>query len=53
MKADPSRYEMRSELEDGSGFKVLGINNHIFKYDEHRGWYIKSFATNLYFPQVR
>jgi len=47
MKADPSRYEMRSELEDKSGFKVLGMN-HIFKYDEHGGWYIKFFATNPY-----
>ena len=46
MKADPSRYEFRSELEDGSGFKVLGIN-HVFKYDEHGGWYIKYFAQNL------
>ncbi len=47
MKADPSRYDMRSELEDKSGFKVLG-NNHVFKYDEHGGWYIIYFATNLY-----
>lgn len=39
MKADPSRYDMRSELEDKSGFKVLGINHHTFKYDEHGGWY--------------
>jgi hypothetical protein len=38
MKADPSRYDMRSELEDKSGFKVLG-NSHVFKYDEHGGWY--------------
>jgi len=37
LKADPSRYEFRSELEDGSGFKVLGIN-HVFKFDEHGGW---------------
>mgnify|MGYP003578653554 CR=1 FL=1 len=49
MKADPSRYEMRSELEDKSGFKVLG-NPHIFKYDEHGGWYIRFFTTNVYFP---
>lgn len=34
---DASRYLIRSELEDKSGFKVLGIT-HVFKYDQHGGW---------------
>ncbi|RZK09993.1 MAG: hypothetical protein EOO46_12130 [Flavobacterium sp.] len=46
VKADPSRYDMRSELEDGSGFRVIGIN-HTFKYDEHGGWYISYFHYNI------
>lgn len=35
--ADPSRFEIRSELEDGTGFKIMG-SKEIFKYDQHKGW---------------
>ena len=38
---DPSHFELKSHLEDESGFKVLGCS-HIFRYDEHRGWYINA-----------
>ena len=35
---NPSRFEVYTEVKDGSGFKIKG-SDFIFKFDRYKGWF--------------